>query len=402
MWPHRSNSAFKLIMKKNVFLYTFIGFVALVQLSASIPLPPAGWTNPTGLQNSMIVNASVVSTNGALLTASNSILIAQQGSSVIGFTTPQSGPGGSYYYPLQVFNNSNSVPYTYAFYNGSNGTVWNILTNAIFSINGQVGCLTNPVRLVIGSQIKAQTLTFNSINPVTYGVAPFKITASTSSGLAVTYASSVSNVASISSNIVTVLGAGSTTITASQIGNTNWLPALSVTQPLIVKKVPQTITFTAIGSKTFSNAPFTISATSTSKLAVTNFMSSTPSVATISGNMVTINGAGSSTITAVQIGNENTNSNSASQIMTVLKASQTIPFTNALTSPFVKNGTITFAQYASSGLTNSYTSSKTNVLSFSGYIGTMHTNGSAIVTVSQSGNTNYNPATTVQKTIIIK
>ncbi len=66
---------------------------------------------------------------------------------------------------------------------------------------------------------------------------------------------------------------------------------------------PQTITFPAIAAQVFGNAPFTVSATSSSGLAVTIAVQSGP--ATISGNTVTLTGAGKVVLAATQAGNAN-------------------------------------------------------------------------------------------------
>ena len=63
----------------------------------------------------------------------------------------------------------------------------------------------------------------------------------------------------------------------------------------------QTITFGALASKVNGEAPFTLTGTASSGLAVT-YVSSNTSVATISGSTVTILSAGSTTITASQAG----------------------------------------------------------------------------------------------------
>jgi hypothetical protein len=64
--------------------------------------------------------------------------------------------------------------------------------------------------------------------------------ATASSGLAVTYASSATNVASVSGSTLTIIGAGTTTITASQPGNAYYLSATPVNQILVVTNVPVT------------------------------------------------------------------------------------------------------------------------------------------------------------------
>ena len=94
------------------------------------------------------------------------------------------------------------------------------------------GSTTRPVSLVIGKG--SQTITFGALAPVPDDSAPFALTATASSGLAVSYSSSNSAVATVSGNTVTLVGPGSTTITASQTGNTNYNAAAPVQQTLTV------------------------------------------------------------------------------------------------------------------------------------------------------------------------
>ncbi|NDP21547.1 MAG: T9SS type A sorting domain-containing protein [Paludibacter sp.] len=70
----------------------------------------------------------------------------------------------------------------------------------------------------------------------TYGNEPFFLTAYSTSGLAITYTSSNAAVATVSGNKITLTGVGSTTITASQGGNTNYLAAANVNKTLTVNK----------------------------------------------------------------------------------------------------------------------------------------------------------------------
>jgi hypothetical protein len=62
----------------------------------------------------------------------------------------------------------------------------------------------------------------------------FNLTATASSGLPVSYVSGSTSVATISGSTVTVVGAGTSVITASQAGDGNYLPATPVDQPLNV------------------------------------------------------------------------------------------------------------------------------------------------------------------------
>ena len=87
-----------------------------------------------------------------------------------------------------------------------------------------------------------QTITFDALAAKTYGDASFTLGASATSSLAVSYASDNLSVATISGNTVTIVGAGSATITASQVGNVTYNAATSVPQTLTVNKVNLTVT----------------------------------------------------------------------------------------------------------------------------------------------------------------
>jgi hypothetical protein len=81
----------------------------------------------------------------------------------------------------------------------------------------------------------AQTLRFSAIPAQTYST--FKsvtLGATASSKLPVSYSVANTGVAIVSNNVLLLLGAGSTTVTATQEGNSVYLP-ISATQPLIVK-----------------------------------------------------------------------------------------------------------------------------------------------------------------------
>jgi hypothetical protein len=93
------------------------------------------------------------------------------------------------------------------------------------------GTITNTVTVAKGTQ----NIIFGSL-PINYlGDAAFNLTATSSSGLTVTYTSSNPNVATVLGSLVTIVGEGSTTITASQAGDSNWNAATSVTQTLTIQ-----------------------------------------------------------------------------------------------------------------------------------------------------------------------
>ncbi|OJJ19189.1 hypothetical protein BKI52_20470 [marine bacterium AO1-C] len=249
-----------------------------------------------------------------------------------------------------------------------------------------------------------QTITFGSLTSKTFGDAVFNLTATASSGLGVTYASSNTSVATISGNTVTIVGAGTTTITASQAGDANYNAATDVPQTLTVNKAIQTITFGALGTKTFGDAAFTLSAMGGASGNAITYTSSDASVATISGNTVTIVGAGTTTITASQAGDANYNAaTNVSQTLTINKANQTITFDlGANTTKIVGDAAFDLtATGGASGSTVTYTSSNTAVATISGSTVTIVGPGTATITASQAGNNNYNAATDVTQTLTV-
>ncbi|NBS07437.1 MAG: hypothetical protein EBS69_08660, partial [Verrucomicrobia bacterium] len=89
----------------------------------------------------------------------------------------------------------------------------------------------------------------------TFGDAPFQLTATHSAGLAVIWSSSVTNVAMVAVNNsgqVAIKGVGSTIITASHPGDSNY-NAASTDRTLTVNAAQPTITFTTIPTKTYGD-----------------------------------------------------------------------------------------------------------------------------------------------------
>jgi gliding motility-associated-like protein len=87
-----------------------------------------------------------------------------------------------------------------------------------------------------------QTIAFGPLTSAIYGQSPVTLTATASSGLAVIYTSSNPSVATVSGNTLTIVGAGSTTITAKQAGNGNYTAAADVPQSLTVNAKAITVT----------------------------------------------------------------------------------------------------------------------------------------------------------------
>lgn len=100
--------------------------------------------------------------------------------------------------------------------------------------------LTQPTGLT-GNIIKAtQTITFAALPVKTTADVPFALTATASSGLTVSYSSSVLAVATVAGDILTIAGEGVTQITATQAGDSNYEAASSVSRVQVVTPVGAT------------------------------------------------------------------------------------------------------------------------------------------------------------------
>lgn len=149
-----------------------------------------------------------------------------------------------------------------------------------------------------------QTIDFPAIGDKESDEPSFTISATASSGLPVTFVV-VSGPAIVSGDVVMLTGAlGTVTIRAYQGGNADWNPAPEVTQSFNVIQpglMNQTITLDPIPNKITTDAPFQVTASSSSGLPVMLVIDSGP--ATISGNTITLNGTpGTVTVHASQAG----------------------------------------------------------------------------------------------------
>ena len=171
-----------------------------------------------------------------------------------------------------------------------------------------------------------QTITFNEISEKSVTDDDFDLDASSTSGLTISYSISDESVATINGSTVSIVGAGTATITASQSGNDNYVAAADVTQQLVVNQLAQTITFGQLDEVTYGDSDFELTATASSGLDIT-YTSSDSDVATVSGNMVSIIGAGEVEITASQAGDDTySEATDVTQSLTINKKAQTISF----------------------------------------------------------------------------
>ncbi|MCJ8271071.1 MAG: hypothetical protein MJK04_16925, partial [Psychrosphaera sp.] len=258
----------------------------------------------------------------------------------------------------------------------------------------------------------AQTITFGTLNAKAFGDADFGLSATASSLLTPSFASTTTSICTVSGSTVTIVAVGSCSITASQEGDTNYNAATDNVQAFAVGKGSQTITFGTLSAKTFGDADFNLTATASSSL-VPTFASTTAAVCTVSGNSVAIIAPGNCSLTAFQAGDANyASASDVVQAFTVNKAAQSITFVHGgLT--YTESSTRTDGYFgdltsslallsatASSSLPVTVTASPSFCAHVNGQI-QMNQLGDCVFTMSQAGNANYQAAPTLTLPILV-
>ena len=243
----------------------------------------------------------------------------------------------------------------------------------------------------------SQFISFAALSDQPLGTVPFTITASSTSGLPVSFASSTSAVCTVSGATVTLLAVGTCTIQATQAGNTSYAPATPVSQSFQVTQQTQTINFGLLSNQAYGGALITLSAIASSGLAVA-FNSLTPGVCTTLGSTLTLVGVGTCTIQATQAGNVNyAVATPVAQSFQVTQGNQIITFGTLVnrvfgTSPFGVSAT------SSSGLPVSFSSNTPSVCAVSASTVTLLSLGQCGIEAIQLGNGVFAPAGSIAQT----
>ena len=217
------------------------------------------------------------------------------------------------------------------------------------------------------------------------------------SGNAVTF-SSAGGCSNVGGLFTMTSGTTNCTVKYDQAGDANYNAATQVTESVNATKANQSITFGALGNKTYGDADFGVSATASSGLAVA-FSALGNCTATL-GGIVSITGAGSCTIEASQAGDANYNAaSSVPQSFTIHKADQVITITTHAPASKVFGGSFTVAA-TGGGSGNAVSFSNGGGCSNSGATFTM-TSGSTdcVVKYDQDGDANYNAAPQKTETV---
>lgn len=153
--------------------------------------------------------------------------------------------------------------------------------------------------------------TFEDVNSVIFGNTTF-------------YKPNISAIGNTSLSLIAPSGTGTVNVTVRFYDGTvpyPWIVSQVIPNVFTYQSTP-TITNFSIPTKTYGNTPFTIAQPTSNSSGSFSYTSSNLSVATISGNIITIVGAGSSTITATQ--SETVNYTSGT-ITTTFQVNQSTP-----------------------------------------------------------------------------
>ena len=247
-------------------------------------------------------------------------------------------------------------------------------------------------------QLQSQTITFGALTPVTYGDAPFAVSATGGgSGNPVTFTSTDNAVATCTGTngaTLTIIAPGTCTINANQAGNSSYNAAPQVGQSLLVNTKALTLPDAAAQNKVYTGTnPAVITGTLTGK---------------VGSDVVTLNGTG--TFATVDVANgiavtstctlggaaaaKYTLTQPINLFANITPASQTITFA-ALPSKIIGDPDFSpGATSATSGVNPiTYASSNTAVATI--ISGQIHIAGigTSTITASQAASLNYNAAT---------
>lgn len=301
--------------------------------------------------------------------------------------------------------------YTYQWYH--DGRAINRATDQTYTIkeikSGDAGSyyciITNPVSETQSSVCELtvnkspQYINFPEIETQSYGNSDFALPETTDKGLTIQYSSSNQSVATIKGNIVHIVSPGETFITANQPGNADYLEAAYVSRKLVVNKISQSIDFPEIQVKTYEDLPFTLPQVTDKGLTI-SYMSTNPKVATISGNIVTITGAGTSEIIASQEGDATHYAASPiSRTLTVNKQIQYLNFPEFQPATY-GDVPIILNEMTDKNLPITY-SADSNIVTIEGSKVTINRPGSTYITALQEGNTNYAPIEPIKRLLTI-
>jgi Lamin Tail Domain/Secretion system C-terminal sorting domain/Calx-beta domain len=208
--------------------------------------------SPTGtalvlLSNEISATVSVYTVDG-ILNVNATTATAATSISATGFTANWTAATGATGYQLDISSDNFATfvtGYNSKLVSGTSEVVSGLVANTTYQYRVRV---VNGINNSVASNVIAaltlkqnQTITFTTPVDKVVGDVPFMLSASSTSGLAVTF-SSASDKITISGTQVTIVKAGRASITASQLGNNQFNAATPVERNFCIKPVKPTVT----------------------------------------------------------------------------------------------------------------------------------------------------------------
>ena len=249
-----------------------------------------------------------------------------------------------------------------------------------------------------------QTINFTDPADTTYGALPFTLTANGgSSGNTVTFAASPSTVCTVSGSTVTIKGAGTCSLTASQAGNDNYKAAADVTQTVTIAKAPLKVTATD-KSRAFGVANPAFDATIADfvygqTLATSDVTGTAACDTAATPSSPVVNSPYAITCDTGTLSSSNYSFSFVDGKLTVTTANQTISFTlGFMTKPIDSTDFPVSATSSGSEKPVTFATTTSSVCTVSS-TGTVHivTYGVCNITASQASSDNYNAASDVSQ-----
>lgn len=330
---------------------------------------------------------------------------------VVSITSPAIGTyGATLSLTASTGGSTGAVTYTTVNGTGSASVVGNILQllgAGTVTVTATVAADAN-----YNSATATQTITISKASPVvsitspavgTYGTS-INMTASTGGSTgAVTYTTvNGTGSAAVTGNILQLLGAGTVTVTAAVAADANYNSATSTPQTVTINKASSTIIITSAAAGTYGSSINLTANASGSSGAVAYTVANGTGAATVSGNTLSLTGAGTVTVIATLAADANYNSATATQSITIGKITPSVSITSVNTGPYGSTLNLITNKGGSTGAVTYTVANGTGTATVSASILSLTGVGTVTVTASVAPDANYNSASATQIVTITK
>lgn len=351
----------------------------------------------------------------------NTLVVIPGTQSIPALTLPGILPVGTAYTLPQAFSSA-GLPLVYKILQGTNLAT---LSNGVLSPTGTGTVVIGVDQSGNGVYLPANESTYSLNLKKAQTIAPFKGVSNvvyapnlslaikapvSSSGLPVTL-SVLSGPAFFNRTTLFITNAGTVTIAADQAGNTNYAPATEVLANFTVSQsrqsfktpliLPKTVTFTT-NAILLTNLP----AATTGLPVVLSIAPNSLGIASLSGNAITLLGAGTATVVATIQGSSSYLPASTTASMVVLPVAQTFKTGLLLpkTNPFTTTPITIPVPQVSTGIVPvlSLSTNSTRIASLSGNLLTLLGTGTVTVVATAPRWGGYLPATTTASMTVVK